>query len=293
MRRSRKTPTLGEVLAAVVRQVVDEVEATLPAALADEPDGVHQHRVRVRRLRSVLGGFRDALDRRGADRVRVAYAEWGRELGVVRDIEVRAAVAEETLAVAGVDDPAVVRRLVAGEREAYAVAHQRLVELARMPRAVERVRMLREFGDAAIVVEPERPAADVLGAVLSAQARRVENAQSRLDGGEERYHDLRKAARRMRYVAEAVAEAAPGLFVKQVAALAAAGDGLHDALGAHRDALLLAQQVRREGALAGRAGEASDAYDMIGARARDEAAKQLDVLPPAMRRLRAAASRLP
>ena len=35
------------------------VRETWGAAKADEPDGVHQHRVRVRRLRSILAGLRE------------------------------------------------------------------------------------------------------------------------------------------------------------------------------------------------------------------------------------------
>ncbi|WP_347978243.1 CHAD domain-containing protein [Microbacterium sp. ProA8] len=292
MQEPQGSPTLGEVLGEMVHRAADEVEATLPAAVADEPDGVHQHRVRVRRLRSVLGGFRDALDARAAERVRVAYAEWGRELGVVRDIEVRAQVAAEMLERAGIDDPDVQRRLIRSEQEAYSGAHQRLVELAASPRAEERARLLREFVDAANPVEPDREAAEVLTAAVARQARRVEKADSRLDGTDARYHALRKSARRLRYVAEAVSDGAPGLSTKEMEELVEAGDDIHDALGAHRDAMLLAQRVDHEASLAGRAGELSHAYDRIAEVARDEASERLDEVPKAMRRLKATASRL-
>ncbi|MGU3644097.1 CHAD domain-containing protein [Microbacterium sp. C23T] len=293
MRRSRKNPTVGDVLGEILRRAAAGVEESAAAALTDEPDGVHQHRVRVRRLRSVLGGFREALDARAAERVRVAYAEWGRELGVVRDIEVRADVAEQLLERAEIDDPAVVHRLVESQREAYPVAHERLVELARSPRAEERARLLREFVDSAVVAEPDRSAADVLAAVLATQARRVEKAEGRLDGSDQAHHELRKAARRTRYVAEAIADVAPDLFPTQVEAIADAGDDLHDALGAHRDAMLLARRVSHEGALAGRAGELSDAYETIARLAREEAEERLEEVPSALRKLKEAASRLP
>src|SRR5687768_5474381 len=130
-----------------MRRAADEVVRTEAPALADEPDAVHQHRVRVRRLRSVLAGFEESFDTRQTERLRVAYAEWGSQLGVVRDVEVRASVAAETLELAGIDDPAVVHRLVDSEREAYPVAHARLVELAASPRAQERGRVLRRFVD--------------------------------------------------------------------------------------------------------------------------------------------------
>src|SRR6478735_7040916 len=104
--------TTREFLGEAVRTAAEEVEETTAAALADEPDGVHQHRVRVRRLRSVLAGFRDSLDGPAADDVRARFREWGGELGVVRDMEVRAEVAETELAAAGIADPAMIHRLV-------------------------------------------------------------------------------------------------------------------------------------------------------------------------------------
>ncbi|MEV4687465.1 CHAD domain-containing protein [Microbacterium sp. LWH3-1.2] len=293
MGRQREDPTVGDVLGEILRRTAAEVEDTAAAALADEPDGVHQHRVRVRRLRSVLGGFRQALDTRAAERLRVAYAEWGRELGVVRDIEVRADVAEEMLERAEIDDPAVRRRLVESERDLYPAAHERLVELARSPRSEERARLLREFVDPAVVDDPDQPAADVFAAVLAKQAQRVAKAEARLDGSDDAHHELRKAARRTRYVAEAIADVAPDLFPQEVEAIAEAGDDLHDALGGHRDAMLLAHRVAHEGALAGRAGELSDAYDTIAGLLRDEAEKRLAEVSPALRKLKAAASRLP
>src|SRR6185312_6321014 len=66
--------TTREFLGEAVRTAAAEVEETAAAALADEPDGVHQHRVRVRRLRSVLAGFRDRLDRETADGMRARLA---------------------------------------------------------------------------------------------------------------------------------------------------------------------------------------------------------------------------
>jgi len=284
--------TAEDVVAAVVRTAAGEVARTMGAALADEPDGVHQQRVRVRRLRSVLAGFRGSLDTRTADALRVRYAEWGGQLGVVRDIEVRAAVAEEALERAGVDDPRVVARLVDSERGAYTAAHARLVELAESPRAIERSRLLEQFAAASVVVDGEADAEPLVAAVLAKQTGRVQKAARRLDGTTEGYHDLRKAARRLRYVAEAIAEVAPDLHTSQVQALAEAGDALHDALGGHRDDVLFAEHVAREASRALRAGEPTDAYARIEAEALIAAADHLTEIPKALRHLREAAADL-
>ncbi|TDN87515.1 CHAD domain-containing protein [Microbacterium sp. BK668] len=292
MANGHATFTRREVVVVALHTAAAEVAETAPAALADEPDGVHQHRVRVRRLRSVLAGFRDVLDEPAAEAVRVEYREWGRELGVVRDIEVRADVAEGELADAGIDDPRMRRRLVESERDAYARAHARLVELAALPRAEKRRRALDALVAASVVRDPDADAAPFVATVLAKQARRLRKAVGRIDGSEDSYHAVRKAARRLRYVAEATARAAPGLYVEQVAELAVVGDALHDALGGHRDALLFADHLEREAVRAARAGEPVDAYPVIEASARAAAAKKLTALPDAMRRLRAAASDL-
>ncbi|WP_194397633.1 CHAD domain-containing protein [Microbacterium atlanticum] len=289
----QKDLAIGTVLGDILRRAAAEVEETLPAALADEPDAVHQHRVRVRRLRSVLAGFEDSLDTGQADRLRVAYAEWGSQLGVVRDIEVRASVAAETLEDAGITDPAIIRRLVDSERDAYPAAHARLVELAASPRAQERARTLERFVEAMYVVDHDRPAEPALAEVLRAQVKRVRTAARRLDESTERFHDLRKAARRARYVAEAVADAVPDFAPHTVQAIAEAGDDLHDALGGHRDLTLLAQHARQEGARAAHAGERSEDYEAIAVLAEDAAAELLADVGPAVRQLRAAASDLP
>lgn len=283
---------IGTVLGDILRRAADEVVRTEAPALADEPDAVHQHRVRVRRLRSVLAGFEDSFDTGQTDRLRVAFAEWGSQLGVVRDIEVRAAVAAETLELAGISDPAIVRRLVGSEREAYPVAHARLVELATSPRARDRARTLERFVEAMFVVEHDRPATAVLAAVLRTQVKRVRRAERRLDGSTERLHDLRKAARRAKYVAEAIADAAPEWLPKPVQAIAEAGDDLHDALGGHRDLTLLAQHARREGARAAHAGQWSEDYETLAALADDAAEELLGDVGPAVRHLRGAASGL-
>lgn len=282
--------SVGTFLQPVLVDASDELFATELAALADEPDGVHQQRVRVRRLRSILAGYREVLDTRAAERVRVAYAEWGHELGVVRDLEVRADVAVELLERAGIDDAQIRARLVDSERDAYSQAHARLVERAAEPRARARAAMLRAFVEEPGIADPDDPAKKVVRAVLHKQDHRVRRAVRRLDGSDDAYHAVRKAARRMRYVAEAGSDAA--VEVSGAEDLAAAGERVHDVLGAHRDAVLVAEQIARRHVLAVRAGEPGEPYLRIEALAREDAAARLAELPGALRSLRKAGSAL-
>lgn len=292
--------SIGGILRSLLERAGADVLATEKAALTDEPDGVHQHRVSVRRLRAVLSGFAADVDTRGAKHVRVVFGEWGRELGVVRDIEVRIALAEDLLERAEVDDPDVVRRLVEDERGAYRTAQERLAELGREPRAQARRELLGAFLEDPGIVRTDAPAGEILIGVLEKQARRARKAARRLDGTTAAYHALRKAGRRLRYVAEAIvpevadlsADGEAGLSVDVVDALAHAGDLLHDALGDHRDAVLFAEHVARQGVLASRAGESVGPFERIEMLAQKDASAHLDALPEALKKLRRAASRL-
>ncbi|MDL9979050.1 CHAD domain-containing protein [Microbacterium sp. ASV49] len=290
--------SIGGILPSLLEHAGADVLATEKAALTDEPDGVHEHRVSVRRLRAVLAGFAAEVDTRGAKHLRVVFGEWGRELGVVRDIEVRIGLAEDLLERAEVDDPEVVRRLVGDERSAYRTAHERLAELGREPRARARGELLAAFLEDPGIVRPDALAGEILIGVLEKQARRARKAARHLDGTTSAFHALRKSGRRLRYVAEAIApyvdevSVDAGLSVDVVDDLAHAGDLLHDALGDHRDAVLFAEHVARQGVLASRAGENVGPFERIEALALEDASAHLDALPEALKQLRRAASRL-
>ncbi|MEN2740369.1 CHAD domain-containing protein [Microbacterium sp. X-17] len=285
--------TVVSVAGRVVHDLVAGVVETEPAALEDLPDGVHHHRTQVRRLRGALAAMRDILDAGQSAALEVALREWGAQLGAVRDGEVRAAFATAALEESGFDDERVRARLIDPERAGYDRLHARLVELSRLPRAMHRDAALREFGRHPALIEPDADAADVFEKLLRQAARRVRRAARHLDGSMERYHDLRKAGRRLRHLAEALTAAAPQLFGEAVEQLADAGKRLHDVLGDHRDEVLFAQLVDRARTHAVRAGEEPAPYDVMAAAARERARERIEQLPAAVRRVRRADQALP
>ena len=277
---SQSQASAGDLVVRIVRSAADDLDQTRAGMLEDVPDGLHQHRTRVRRLRSVLAGFRDVLDEPAVERLRVLYAEWGRQLGVARDLEVLADAGEAELASRGIADGAAFERLVDRPRAEYARAHARLGELIDLRRARERDRLLRGFVLEPRVDDPQAPADDLVSTVLRHEARRVLRAAKLLDGTDAPLHALRKAARRLRYVSEAIASAAPEVHPEQVATLADAGDAIHDRLGGHRDAVAFLAFVEREGVLAGRAGEPADVYGDIAHTVRAETGEK----PPGVKK---------
>ena len=121
------------------------------------------------------------------------------------------------------------------------------------------------------------------------EARRVRKAAKRSDGSIESLHAVRKAGRRLRYVAEALHVAAPGIYGDDFAKLAAAGETVHDALGSHRDELIFIEHLEQARAQAGRAGERVEPYDALIARSNDRANQSLAGLDAALRDVREAA----
>ncbi|MBM7830878.1 CHAD domain-containing protein [Agromyces cerinus] len=244
----------GAVVLAAMRAIgvrLDEIE---PAAIADEPDAVHRLRTTVRRLRSVLAVYGSLFDASQVDEVRRRYRTLGRRLGRVRDLEVRLLVAQEALHDAatsgGLDSAALVQvsaGIVADVTTSHQLAHGRFVEHQRRPGAARRRAALDELlTDAAVARLAGAEARPVLGALLGREARRAAKRASGVEATSTpaQLHAARRAARRLRYAAEAIADDPGATFGAPASRLAAAGQGVQDVLGDHRDQLLFAEYLR-------------------------------------------------
>ncbi|MET1043666.1 MAG: CHAD domain-containing protein, partial [Microbacteriaceae bacterium] len=108
--------TASAVLVAAIRDLVNTLEQTDPAARANEPDAVHRMRTIVRRLRSVLAAYRTLFDRKVTDDLRERLGRIGSALGDARDLEVRALRAEALLDELGEPETDARERLVDGAR---------------------------------------------------------------------------------------------------------------------------------------------------------------------------------
>ena len=288
----------GDAVLSALRAISERLDELEPAALADEPDAVHQLRTHVRRLRSVLAAYAPLFDTSVAEALRRRYGEFGRELGTVRDLEVRIGMAEralQELAEQGREDvalrrghPRATRRRRGRGASARAFALRRTAAPAARGRAS--CRPGRVPRRCAAHPGADEPARSALGDLLDHEARRTMRRASRVDSsaGPERLHAVRKAGRRLRYAAEAVTEEPVVLFGKRARALASAGEELHDVLGDHRDEMLFAEHVRRVAAHAGHAGAPVDALERLAVDADDRAAERLAQLDTAVRQLRRA-----
>lgn len=247
--------TAGEVFAAVVSDHVRRIEQRTPAAVADEPDGVHALRTGVRRLRNVLAVYRNVFDAEALAELRVLLAEFGTVLGDARDLEVRAeqaALLGSTMTRAS--ETELVEWLVRDLEERYRLAHTQVTAWCLSPAHGELTTVLMRWAaEPPLSPEAEKPAARMARRRLRRQADRVATATDDLDVGRlaapwsaaaahglAEAHETRKAARRLAHATAAVTEEPAELLGGKARALGEQGSRLQKVLGSHRDAVLLA-----------------------------------------------------
>ncbi len=277
----QKATGAGRVVLARLRDLADALPALDAAVRTGEPGAVHALRTTVRRLRSVLRTFRRIFQPARTRHLERELAHLGRVLGDARDHEVLAArfTAEaRALRREGRTGPAVLKavRAVAGRENA---ACRQAWELTRAE--LDRPRYYRLLGelDAFLAAPPFGPRArhdarrELRKAVRRTQrtlARRGDRAL-RTPPGPERdraLHDVRKAARRLRYAAET----ARPVDARTARRLARRARGVQRVLGEHQDAVVAAGTLPQRAAADHAAGRETFAHGLLYARGRAAAA---------------------
>jgi CHAD domain-containing protein len=196
---------VGVFLASKLRALDEQLAATLPRVHgAQDDEAIHDMRVAIRRLRTILRLARKVYGRFHADAVRRAFADVQRATGALRDEEVLG----ETLGDVAVTDPPFVAWRA--RRRARERALRRGVESHLRSGELARARTLL----AAIVTLPVRPARDVDVAKFARRAvdaarRKVEKRRDCSTSDAAGLHELRIAYKNLRYTVEIFAEALP------------------------------------------------------------------------------------
>lgn len=230
----------GPAVVAALGEDVDRLLAAEPRVRADESDSVHQMRVATRRLRSVLRSYRNVFHRDEIDAIRAELRWLAGLLGIARDAEVRA----DRFAALLDEYPDVQRhlgrRLVSAERAAYTDAHRTVLrELDGERYALLRARVVGLRTDPPLRRKRARRDADlVFKAAVRADLRRLKarvDAERDVEEADrvEALHDIRKAAKRLRYSAEAATDILDG----PAEDLARRAKKVQGVLGDHRDAI--------------------------------------------------------
>ena len=258
-RRGQATLVVQAHLTAQVQALADQD----PRVRLDAPDSVHQMRVATRRLRSALSTFGPLLDVTVTGPLRAELAWLAGVLGAARDAEVQR---EHLAALLDAEPVELVIGPVRAEVDrhyatAYREAHTAVLATLDGPRYFR----LRDGLDALAAAAPftdeaQGPADRVATARVGAAFRKLKlavtavlDAQS-LDAPavtptgatdtahstDELFHDARKAAKRLRYAAQALAPA----FGRPAVTLAEAAENLQEILGEHQDSVVTRASLR-------------------------------------------------
>ncbi|QLY33444.1 CHAD domain-containing protein [Nocardia huaxiensis] len=263
--------TAGPALVEALSLDVDRLCAAEPEVRQDLPDSVHSMRVATRRLRSVVKSYRRILRRKPAAEITDELRWLAGLLGVARDAEVKADRFEKLLgdhsgALARADaknggkrSPKAKRSgeasfgadLVAKERRIYAGAHAAVLDAFDSRRYTALTERLHDLIDNPPLrhSEADKPAADLFATVLRHDfraLRRLVRIEPTLTEEQrvEHLHDIRKAAKRLRYSAEAAA----AVLGEPATLLSRNAKHLQGVLGDHRDAIEAAAALRAHAA---------------------------------------------
>ena len=254
-------PTAAEVVLDALRAQVGALQTADLLVRTGHPDGIHDLRVACRRLRSILAAFRPVLERTSTDPLREELRWVGAALSAARDGEVALAHLRELVAAQPVEQvrgPVVARLQTAAVQDAEAGRRKALRTLTD-----RRYLTVLDTLDALLTAPPlaeaaGEPAGPVLARAIRRSGRRlaarIEVARA---AGEEAphedspLHDVRKAAKRVRYTAEV----AVPVLGEPAKALVACIKEVQETLGAAQDTVATRDWCLRLGRAAGAAGE--------------------------------------
>jgi CHAD domain-containing protein len=253
-----KKPRTSDLFRAYAGAQLQAIRERDPEVRRDVPDSIHKFRVATRRLRSALATYRPVIDRTAGDELRVELKWLAGELGAARDAEVQrehfaAEVAEQPVElvmgrVAGrIDDHL---RAVYRDGRAGALA---ALESTRYFRLLD---ALDELVAAPPVTGDDRKAKRQVGDLLAHDYQRMRKAVRRSQDADtvaeqdHELHEVRKAAKRLRYAAES----AVPVLGDDASVLAARSEEVQEILGEHQDSVVsrellhaLALEVYAEG----------------------------------------------
>ena len=226
------------IFAEIAAQVLDNIDAVLAG---DDPEGPHQLRVGLRRLRAALVLFSKPAGGEAADRL-ASEARWlGGMVGTQRDLDVAAdLLVGPAIAASGPGAPPdeVLRRIGARAAANRPDLRDTLAGLRAKRFALD----LARFAETAPWDAMKTPARQVATAALGKSWRRAERrAQGIATLNLDERHDLRKALKRVRYQTEF---AAPLYDPAAVEAFLGPLKAVQDAFGALNDIAMLETLLR-------------------------------------------------
>ncbi|MGV9367713.1 CHAD domain-containing protein [Amycolatopsis sp. NPDC003731] len=208
-----------------------------------DPEDLHQMRVALRRMRSVLK-LSGELVGDGAEPVRAELGWLGQSLGEVRDYDVLIGHLREVIADFEVRDQAPGRRLVSKFVSERATAKRRLTRALSSARYSTLLREVSLLTRAETVPLSDRPHDLIAG--LAKPHRKLAKAVGALpaDPPDDDLHALRIHGKKLRYAAELAQTSAKKKQAPKIKRLLKATKDFQTVLGDHQDAVIAAERMR-------------------------------------------------
>ena len=271
----------------VHRAVAEQISLLLEwdrAVRADADDAVHQMRVTIRQIRSLLQASGDAFGLTDDSTILSELRELAAVLGAARDAEV---LADRYGAALDALPPDLVRgpvreRLVRGAWQRYHTGLNRSLKAMRSPRYFRLLDALDELVYTPVPEPDDEHPPTTIASSYDRLRKAVKKSVAARDGGtrderDEALHRIRKAAKRLRYVAAATGAARVSERAKTIQTL----------LGEHQDSVVSRNHLLREATLAHAAGEDTFTYGLLyqqEAELARECRQQLDAALAKLRR---------
>ena len=260
-------PSAGEVVVDALRTQVAALQEADVMVRTERPDAVHKLRVACRRLRSITAVVRPVLDRAATDPLRDELRWLGQELSDARDAEVALAHLRDVVATEPEElvlGP-VAARLQQTALQATLEGQERAVATLTSPRYYQLLDDLHALlADPPLIGPASGPARPVLRKAVRRARRRLRRQLRTADSAEgagraTALHEVRKAAKRVRYTGEL----ASGVLGRRAEKLVTAMEEVQDVLGEGQDTSVTRELCLRLGIEAATAGENAWTYGRL------------------------------
>lgn len=260
--------TAGALLVAALREYRDELVLHDPLVRQDQSESIHDMRIATARFRAAVGTFHRLLADDEASMLRAELGWIGHILGAVRDLDVI------SLRLAGRVRIEAVQQVIGpiSERISHQLAEETLAAKSVLLASLDSMRYFRLLDTIdAFLANPRLSesaagrASDVLPGLIDHRIRALFAAMRAADETIDRprhdlaLHEVRKAAKRVRYGAEVLLPIRP----KRAQRLAKIAKQLQDTLGEQHDSVVARHTLERLGATAFLLGENSFTYGRL------------------------------
>ncbi|MFE0027355.1 CHAD domain-containing protein [Amycolatopsis sp. NPDC059021] len=238
-------PAATHVRAKLDREIRALLEREEGTRSGTDPEDLHQMRVALRRMRSVLK-LSGALVGPGAEAVRAELGWLGHSLGEVRDYDVLIEHLREVIAGFEVRDQAAGRRLVSKFVTERGVARRRLNRALSSERYTTMLENVSELTRSEPVEESTVEQERDLVAGLRKPHRKLAKAVGALpaDPPDDDLHALRIHGKKLRYAAELAQTSVKKKQAARLKELISATKKFQTVLGDHQDAVVAAERMR-------------------------------------------------